>query len=437
MKKFYYSIIALVIVLLQACTNETELIFDESASARMANTLKEYKQLLVSSPGGWVADYYPHASRDYGGYKLLFRFTEEQATVKSEVKSQLLTVDESTSLYSLGEDMGPTLNFDTYNEILNFFSDPALNVGGGTGFGYEGDYEFVFISGNASEIILRGKKTKNTIRLTPFPATTTWQEYCDGVQAIKDAFLAPSYNMTVNGKAVTSITKPSAAYNRFVISYEENKEAVSTKMAYVVTPTGIRFYEPLTIDGITMQEFTFNKTSEQMESADGKIIISLVFPPLVETFVNSLTSTRWYLSSIEMGSGFSTSFETVKSQIASNIGEQLAYSWIGASISTSTPSFSFGSYDGSQVWYGSILFDVTKVEGQESQIEIVVNGTSEVNGSWYISNAPALGTFINSIGGKYNVTTTDSPRNISNVTLTDPADSNRRLTLTLDEVEFP
>ncbi|GAB6008906.1 DUF4302 domain-containing protein [Dysgonomonas reticulitermitis] len=437
MKKFYYSIIVLVIMLLQACTNETELIFDESASARMANTLKEYEQLLVSSPNGWLVDYYPQASRDYGGYQLFFRFAEGKATVKSEVKSSLLTVDESTSSYSLGEDMGPTLNFDTYNETLNFFSDPALNVGGGAGFGYEGDYEFVFISGDASEIILRGKKTKNTIRLTPFPATTTWQEYCDGVQDIKDAFSAPSYSMTVNGKAVTSITKPSAAYNRFVISYEEDKEAVSSKMAYVVSPTGIRFYEPLTIDGVTMQEFTFNKTSEQMVSADGKVVISLVFS-VEDIFVNSLSSSRWYLSSTKMGSGFSTSFATVKSQIASNIGEQLAYSWIGASISTSTPSFSFGSYDGSQVWYGSILFDVTEVEGQESQIEIVVKGTSEVNGSWYISNgAPALGTFINSLGGKYNVTTTDSPRNISSVTLADPANSNRWLTLTLDEVVFP
>lgn len=437
MKKFYYSIIVFVIMLLQACTNQTELIFDESASARMAITLKEYKQLLVSNPDGWLVDYYPQASRDYGGYQLFFRFAEGEVTVKSEVKSSLLTVDESTSFYSLGEDMGPTLNFDTYNEILNFFSDPALNVGGGAGFGYEGDYEFVFMSGNASEIILRGKKTKNTIRLTPFPATTTWQEYCDGVQAIKDAFSAPSYSMTVNGKAVTSITKPSATYNRFIISYEEDKEDVSTKMAYVVSPTGIRFYEPLTIDGITMQEFTFNKTSEQMESADGKVVISLVFPPVEDVFVNSLSSSRWFLSSAAMGNTFLSGFNEAKSQLNTLAGEQLAYAWIGLSWTNKKPSFSYGSYDGSTVYRGSNLITVTKVEGQSGQIEIAVTNTYENDGSWYAANVPQIKTFTNSLAGKYNVTTTDSPRNISSVTLTDPADSDRRLTLTLDEVEFP
>lgn len=434
MKKFYYSIILFVIMLLQACTNQTELIFDESASARMAITLKEYKQLLVSNPDGWLVDYYPQASRDYGGYQLFFRFAEGEVTVKSEVKSSLLTVDESTSFYSLGEDMGPTLNFDTYNEILNFFSDPALNVGGGAGFGYEGDYEFVFMSGNASEIILRGKKTKNTIRLTPFPATTTWQEYCDGIQTIKDAlFTKPLYGLYVDGENVGGITKSSSTYNILSISYNEDGELNSIKMPYVVTPAGIRFYEELTVNGVAMQEFRFDETSGEMASIDGKVVTGL--PAVDYVFATSMSSASWYMSSASMGSGFAAEFANAKSDIE-DLTEQLAYAWIGTSVSTGKPSFSFGCFDGSQVWYGSILYDVTKV-GTEAQIQINIVGTSEINGTYYTTNAPALGTFINSLKGTYNITTADPPDNISTVTFTDPADANRWMKLTLDKVEFP
>ncbi|MDR2815922.1 MAG: DUF4302 domain-containing protein [Proteiniphilum sp.] len=427
--------IILAIGLSQACTPETELLFDKPASERMSETLKNYQELLVSDSNGWIVEYYPHSSRTYGGFNLFFQFTEKEVTVKTELESSILTVDKATSSYSLGQDMGPTLNFNSYNEILNYFSDPALPVGGGAGFGLEGDYEFVFMSGNASEIILRGKKTQNTIRLTPISAEN-WEKYREDAVAMKSTFGAPAYVITVNGKELTSITKPTPAYNRFVVTYEENEESVTANVAYVTTPTGIRLYEPLTIDGVTVQDFTFNAASEQMESLDGTVVIKQVFPPLEDVFINSLSSSRWFLSSGAMGSGFLPSFNAIKSGINA-IGEDLAFAWIGISASTSKPSFTFGSYDGSSVWYGSNLLDFTKVEGEAGRLKITVTSVYEVNWAWYLNYVPALGQFAALLGGEYIITTTSPRDNISSFTLTNPVNAEKTLTLVLEQVTFP
>lgn len=70
------------------------------------------------------------------------------------------------SLFSIKKDIGPTLNFDTYNSLFHYFSDSDISGGAGTGKGYEGDYEFLLRSHTENEIVLRGKKTKNIIRMT-------------------------------------------------------------------------------------------------------------------------------------------------------------------------------------------------------------------------------------------------------------------------------
>jgi hypothetical protein len=297
------------------------------------------------------------------------------------------------------------------------------------------------MSGNASEIVLRGKKTKNTIRLTPL-AEADWEQYRTDALAMKDAFGAPAYAIMVDGRELTSIRKPSPAFNRFVITYEEEgeeegeSESVTVNMAYVTTPTGIRFYEPLTIDGITAQDFTFNAASRQMVSTEGSVVITQVFPPLEDVFVNSLSSTKWFLSSGAMGSGFLPSFNTMKSGLG-GIDEVLFNAWIGPSVQNSVPSFSYYSYAPGDGYYyaGSNLLNVTT--GVEGRIAIEVTAVYEANGKWYADNVPTLRQFTVLLGGEYNITTTDPPTNITSVTLTDPANATKTLTLTLEEVALP
>jgi len=436
MKKYYYLTLILAISLLQSCTNESELIFEKSASERMTEALNNYNQLLQAAPNGWVMQYYPQSSQAYGGYNLYFQFTNGEVTVKSDVQSPLLSTNEATSTYSLGEDMGPTLNFDSYNEVLNFFSNPALAVGGGAGFGYEGDYEFVFMSGNANEVILRGKKTKNTIRLTPLPTSTTWEEYCDDVDAMIAKFAASgcmnAYTMTVNNLEELVMKDP--AYNRLSISYLEDEKVVSVDMSYVVSPSGIRFHEPLTINGITIQEFTFNETSNQMESTDGNVVIG--YPTALGVFVTSLSSSDWFLSSATMGGEILTKFNALNTELGLS-GERLRYAWLGRSMATRQPSFTFYSFHGAGNYTGSVLLSVKKVVNENSQITIVRTGTYESNGGWYTNNVPTFPIFTESLEGIYNLTTTDSPSELSTVTLTDPNDASRSMVLTLSLVEFP
>lgn len=434
MKKIYHLII-LAIGLFNACSPQTEELFDKSSDVRMNEALQRYKELLVSSPDGWLVQYYPHSGRLWGGFNLFFQFTEDEVTIKTEVQSPILTVDESTSLYSLKQDMGPTLNFDVYNEVFNYFSDPALNVGLGTGFGYEGDYEFVIISGDASEIVLQGKKTKNFIRMTPAP-TEGWDAYVAKTREMKYLFSAPTITLSVDGKEISDNISQRPGHNLIVFEYAEEAgaEPEEVVISYVTTPTGILLYEPLTINNVTVQNLTYDAVSEQMVSEDGKVVFSLVFPPLDDYFMNSLPSTRWYLSTDGVGSGFLPTFNTMKSGFVA-IGESLHYAWIGPSIQQSLPSFSFGAFEpGVQTWYGSFVYEITKIGADKIKIE--VTGERQVNANYYTNLIPSLLTFAELLGGEYDITTADI-RTLESITLTSPTDANKTITLTRSEVAYP
>jgi hypothetical protein len=49
---------------------------------------------------------------------------------------------------------------------------------------------------------------------------------------------------------------------------------------YVVTDTGLSFYEKVEINGQTLQNFTLNKESSQLTSTEGNATIEVVLPPI-------------------------------------------------------------------------------------------------------------------------------------------------------------
>lgn len=116
MKRILPYITYFFILFLYACTNEVDDLFDVPAQQRVNEELKACKQLLTSSENGWRLEYYPSANQSYGGYVMILKFTDKDVTVSSEITAS--PTKSVTSLYSLKSDMGPTLNFDSYNRIL-------------------------------------------------------------------------------------------------------------------------------------------------------------------------------------------------------------------------------------------------------------------------------------------------------------------------------
>ena len=127
--------------LLTSCLFDEEDLFDKSASERIEAAKQEAKTVLESAENGWHVRYFPSPTQEFGGYNLFFKFSEGSVTVASEIESNPSITE--TSLYSLGEDLGVTLNFDTKNSLINYFVHPKNpdNIGS-TYKGMEGDYKF-------------------------------------------------------------------------------------------------------------------------------------------------------------------------------------------------------------------------------------------------------------------------------------------------------
>lgn len=289
MKRILPYITYFFILFLQACTNEVDNLFDVPAQQRVNEELKACKQLLTSSEYGWRLEYYPSANQAYGGYVMILKFTDESVTISSEITaSPTMSV---TSLYSLKSDMGPTLNFDSYNQILHYFSDPDNNGGAGLGKGYEGDYEFIIQSHSEDEIILKGKKTKNIMRMIRME--TNGETYLTELLNLRNSITSVQgilgYKGQVNGQEI-SITIPS---ERKMSIQVNNNELLN--VAYMYTLSGIQFYQPIEIGGkeVTGLDWSKDHTTFTYEGKNLEEVPDPVYPKYLK-YLGSYTMTYYY-----------------------------------------------------------------------------------------------------------------------------------------------
>ena len=104
-----------------------------------------------------------------------------------------------------------------------------------------------------TQIILQGKKTGNKIVMNKL--TVPAKEYMDKVEYTKKNAIAPIYKMNVNGEEV-SIEK--GANRTFTLNYEDEGKAISTEVPYIYTDTGIRFYQPVSILGSSIESMQYS-----------------------------------------------------------------------------------------------------------------------------------------------------------------------------------
>ena len=433
--RFFNITCCLAVSLLVSCVHHTEDIFDKPAAERIAESLQTYRELLTAQTNGWLVEYYPEKTRKYGGFNLYFLFGDVNVTVRSEIDPAA----SATSAWSTGTDMGPTINFDTYNKVLHYFSDPAIPQGGGYGLNYEGDYEFVVESGTASEFILRGKKTGNIIRMTPFPANLSWYEYSQFLNAMDQNVIAPAYKMKVNDREI-SIVK-SVGANAFILKVGN----VTTFAPFMVTLTGIKFYEPITILTETLQILTYHATEDKLVSENQKSEISFDLVSLSKYFVDNLNSTDWYFSTenIATGSAFETAWNTAKNSLE-NIDETLAFMWFGIIDPEYSAGISFASWDGSILYGGTFAYNFETVS--DNRIRLVYSGSRNAGlANWYANNAPGFTSFtVTAFNGKtftlepdVDITNPKNMARIKEMKLTDILNQNSWIKVGLDEKIWP
>lgn len=242
--KLLFCCVALLTFTLQSCSNKEEEIFEESPSARLQALMDKTQATLVSSENGWVMDYFPDRDLSYGGFLYILKFNKQSVEAYCELSDDLSESIES--LYKLSNDDGAVLSFDSYNEFLHFFATPSS----GRYEAYDGDFEFKIMKVEDDRITLKGKRSGNAIYLHRLKEEPV--QYLEKCVKTSENIFAPKASGTYGGTAIEALVDPDVRYITIYLNGGEYGQY------FLPTPTGVRFVEPLEINGATISELSYN-----------------------------------------------------------------------------------------------------------------------------------------------------------------------------------
>ncbi len=432
MKKSIYLLVMICSFFMVACSPETDDIFGESSSARIGKTMKEELKVLTGASNGWLLEYFPQAQQAYGGYNVLLSFTEDgQVTVAADVAEPTAT---ATSLYKLRELAGPTLSFDTYNDIFHFFSDPASGVGQ-TGLGMGGDYDFTIMSATSEQIVLKGRKSGNKAVMTPVPEGMAWADYLKSISAIEKEMPYKNF-ITTAGNVEFEVSK--GTYRTLVFTHMEGDEVMSEELAYIQRPNSIKFYSSFKPgNGKEYSELMCDKETGNYVSEDGSLILEGEATPLNQLLISG----SWYMAYSKLGTQPQLYFDKIKENYETNpnlAGEKLYYWLLG-----SYKGGKFGIYFGSavmaagSVYTGGLYYDFQLSDEDKIVMKFAMDGDS--NGVFYHNKCGfnyGLVPFGYSEAKTFKLTA-DNLYTPTEITLTEVGNSDNVMTLSSTPVNFP
>lgn len=295
MKKIFFFTLSLSTILgFTACQSEQDDLFDTSAAERLSASKVTYTERLPQATAGWAMEFYPTNSGSAprgSGYLMLAQFSSNKS-VRIAMQDPICGLFdgysgddyyyEDTSLWEVISDQGPVLSFNTYNDCLHYFANPAIYE---TGLGYEGDYEFEIISleDHAQFAMLKGKKRGTYVRLSRLDDGTDFHTYLTDVRNFEKSILAPSAPndfLLVIGKERYIVFDYS---DNFLYYYPEGGDMISEEQSvpYLITKRGdnyyLRFRDAFKRDSIegTLQELRYDKQQDTfvgVENADFKLM---------------------------------------------------------------------------------------------------------------------------------------------------------------------
>lgn len=242
-KIFIVSLLAFSTAMLQSCLKNQEDVFEDTSSIRMQKTLDHAKEVLTGAEYGWAFDYIPDRNMSYGGFIYTVKFDHNDVTVGCELAPGSF----EKSMYKLTDDNGPILSFDTYNTLMHYFATPGNNHYQA----YDGDFEFMIMEATPELVTLRGNRTGNTMYMRPL--TQDPDEYITSAAQMDENFFLTSATGTVGSTDIKCDIDLNARYMEF--SWGESD---ASGEFYLPTATGIRFLSPVTINGSSISELSFD-----------------------------------------------------------------------------------------------------------------------------------------------------------------------------------
>ena len=300
-----------------SCRFEDDDYFEESASLRLEHYLDSAEAYLVAPENGWVMQYFCGTQNfQFEGFNLFAKFYESGKVLMASDHRMLRdgnagVYTEDTSLYSLIQEDGPVLAFDTWNDILTVFADPvnpflAPTTISNDGQGMNGDYNFVLMSLSEDKIQLVGERYRGNVRLVK--CDMGWEEYIEATEEAKEVFT----NSTITNYYITNsvdtmyICGLSAGKMLYCERIEDPLQQDS--MACCFTPEGFYLEEAHEVGESSFQEFTLSADSSMLVSGDVECIA------MWDDYVVGHTP-LWYFSDDEYTDEMTEAFDDINSAL--------------------------------------------------------------------------------------------------------------------------
>lgn len=378
MKKIYNILFTLIAILsFTSCSNDIDEVFDKPSAERVNDAIAEYKTVLTSAENGWLMKYYPKANTKYGGYNLLLKFgTDGNVTAMSDA---LGADTKATSHYKLEQSASVVLSFDEYNKVIHFFSDPANPAGvGDNGKGMEGDLEFRVLTATADSVVMLGKKRGTKIVMTPMAKDADWAETISHIDDLEQEMQFPKYTCEVN-----DVKYVATSSYRTITFTSSNAEEGSTMEPYIVTDKGIEFYEPITLNGVTIKGFNYvGGDNYEFDATSGSAKMYGIIPPLTSQLQNG----NWFFSVKNMGTYgqayWNKCYEICQGEEVG--GEEMSYAFFGtSSFSSSNGKYGF-VFVSANKYAGCLNCTATPVDDTHITLKFALSGDS--NGIFYYNS---------------------------------------------------
>lgn len=384
MKKiFFYIMFAVAGLSLQSCLHDDDEIFDKPAAERINEAVANIKEVLTSSQEGWVMHYYVGREYAYGGLNLAMKFTDGKVQMYNETAKKSDGFYKSVvSTYKITRDQGPVLAFDTYNDLLHVYGDPA-GSGPTDVDGWEADYEFVImnISEDQNTITLQGKKFNNTIVLERLNRPIA--EYLDAATKMAESLTNAGILAYTVGDKKAKFYPGSSEYS---VKYVDDKgEVASLTVPYTSTDKGLLFNEPIELFGDTLKGINAKDTATVNNVLTANTIVASNDESKTFSLSNDLNDIfqkgNWYLALSNMGEVAGPGLQSFIDGCKESEGEVLNTCYIG------TYEDDYGFYFLSGQFKGMATFAVDASISEPDVITFDFNGYDSTfgfsNGEYY------------------------------------------------------
>lgn len=411
-----------------SCSNEMDDIFDKSAAERLNATQEKYSNLLTSAPHGWAFEFYPTKSADDGAVLYALRFDKNGSVEVAGYNSTFNAVGKDVSLWDIIADNGPTLTFNSYNELIHMFSDPYND-----GEGYGGDYEFCFVydkdENPDSVVSLRGKKRGLKSRLKMIDEDVTLSDYIlDCANKRKETFpdAQKNYNILHLGDDIIRLDDMNSETPQY---YPFGKDATfyGKTNSYILTKYSgnyiLRFNKEFVSSDSTKTErdFIYNAAESAFVGTNGygKITGPNLAVLLGEGLINEEIKSLKLSQSSDMSSSFSAIYTAMLNTFKAKgytLGESILSTEKAVEGANCTITLRYKPRTGAYV----TQYYSYNIACQGDKVVLTYVGPQTTAGETILKNIPECETFVKALAGTYTVENpADMKLNVTDLKLTD------------------